>query len=72
MRKRERERQRDKEREMKRERVGERESKRERERERCRICPKLLFLILKGMAGASAPFSYLVNDIVQFFLSNFV
>ncbi len=32
----------------------------ERGRERCRICPEMLFLFLKGMAGASAPFSYLV------------
>jgi hypothetical protein len=39
-------------------REGERERK--RERERCRICPELLFLFLKGMMGALAPFSYLV------------
>ncbi len=44
---------------------GERERKREcergggRERKRCRICP-ILFLFLKGMMGALAPFSYLV------------
>jgi hypothetical protein len=45
------------------EREGERERGRERkrERERCRICPELLFLFLKGMMGALAPFSYLVN-----------
>ncbi len=39
----------------------ERERKRERERERERICSELLFLFLKGMTGALAPFSYLVN-----------
>ncbi len=39
------------------------EIERERERERCRICPKLLLLFLKGMAGALAPFSYVVNII---------
>jgi hypothetical protein len=31
----------------------------ETKRERCRICPELLFLFLKGMTGALAPFSYL-------------
>jgi hypothetical protein len=36
---------------------------RERERERCRICPELLFLFLKGMTGALAPFSYPVRNI---------
>ncbi len=49
---RKREREKDRERERKRER--------EKERERCRICPELLFLLLKGMTGALAPFSYLV------------
>ncbi len=34
--------------------------KRNREREICRICPELLFLFLKGMTGALAPFSYLI------------
>ncbi len=53
-REREREREREKERERKRKR------ERERERERCRICPELLFLFLKGMTGAMAPFSCLV------------
>ncbi len=45
-----------------RERERKRERERERERERCRICPELLFLFLflKGMTGALAPFSYLV------------
>ncbi len=38
----------------------EREREREGERERCRICPELLFLFLKGMTSALAPFSYLV------------
>jgi hypothetical protein len=46
----------------------ERESGREREkvgeRERCRICPELLFLFLKRMMGALAPFSYLVIIII--------
>ncbi len=32
----------------------------QRERERCRICAELLFLFLKGIMGALAPFSYLV------------
>ena len=36
-----------------------RERERERERERC---PEMLFLILKGMTGALAPFSYLVSN----------
>ncbi len=40
--------------------TGQREREREGGRERCRICPELLFLFLKGMAGALAPFSYLV------------
>ncbi len=40
-----------------------RERDKERERERCRICPELLFF-LKGMTGALAPFSYLVENVV--------
>ncbi len=40
--------------------IREREREGERGRERCRICPELLFLFLKGMTGALAPFSYLV------------
>jgi len=46
-----------------RERERGRETKREGEKEgeRCRVCPELLFLFLKGMAGALAPFSYLVK-----------
>ncbi len=47
------------ERERKRERKIEREKNRER-RERCKIW---LFLFLKGMTGALAPFSYLVTII---------
>ncbi len=43
-----------------REKKRERETDREKKRERCRICPELLFLFLKGMTGALAPFSYLV------------
>jgi hypothetical protein len=31
-----------------------------KKRERSGICPELLFLFLKGMMGALAPFSYLV------------
>jgi len=53
-------------REIKREMIGRRYMReREREREgeieidRCRICPEL-FLFLKGMTSALAPFSYLV------------
>ncbi len=59
----EREREREGERERKRQWVREREKNREggREREGCRICPKLLFLFFKGMTGALAPFSYLVD-----------
>jgi hypothetical protein len=41
--------------EIEREKEGEREKK-----EKCRICPELLFLFLKGMAGALTPFNYLV------------
>jgi hypothetical protein len=52
----ERERERERERGRERERERERESKKEGERERCRICPELLFLFVKGMMGASAPF----------------
>jgi hypothetical protein len=40
--------------------TGQKKRERQRERERCRICPELLFLFLKGMTGALAPFSYLV------------
>ncbi len=54
VREREREREREKEREGKRERGRERGSKKEGERER------IFILILKGMTGALAPFSYLV------------
>jgi hypothetical protein len=60
---RERERQREKERDRERKREQERE--RERERERCRICPELLFLFLKGMTGALAPFTFLVAHIFE-------
>jgi hypothetical protein len=42
--------------------IGQREIKRKGGRERCRICPELLFLFLKGMMGALAPFRYLVLD----------
>ncbi len=38
-----------------------RERESEEEGEGCRICPELLFLFLKGMRGALAPFSYLVS-----------
>jgi hypothetical protein len=51
-----RERKRERERERERDREGGRKRGRERERERC---PEL-FLFLKGMTGALAPFSYLV------------
>jgi hypothetical protein len=57
---REREKEKGRERKRERERVRKREREGERERERCRICPELLFLFLKGMMGALAPFSYLV------------
>ncbi len=63
-RKREGEKDRGRERERERKREGEKERGRERgrvgERERCRICPESLFLFFKGMAGALAPYSYLV------------
>jgi hypothetical protein len=51
-----------KKRERVRVRKSEKEGERERKREieRCRTGPKLLFLFLKGMMGAFAPFSYLV------------
>jgi hypothetical protein len=42
-----------------RERARERERERERERD-VEYCSEFLFLFLKGMAGALAPFSYLV------------
>ncbi len=51
------------ERERERERVCvcvKKREERERERERER-CPELLFLFLKGITGALAPFSYLVE-----------
>jgi len=48
------------ERERERERERKRERKRKGGRERCIICPELLFLFLKAMMGALAPFSYLV------------
>ncbi len=35
---------------------------RKKEREICRICPELLFLFIKGMTGALAPFIYLVAN----------
>jgi hypothetical protein len=52
-------RERERERERRRERERERTEEGEREKERCRICPEL-FLFLKGMMGAFAPFNYLV------------
>jgi hypothetical protein len=56
-------RERDKERERERGREGERERGRGRKN-----CPELLFLFLKGMTGALAPFSYLVFQIMgEFF-----
>ncbi len=54
------ERKREKERGRKKE--GERKREKERWRQRKR-CPELLFLFLKGMTGASVPFSYLVSNI---------
>jgi hypothetical protein len=48
-------------RKRKRESEKEKERESEKEEERCRICPELLFLFLKGMPGALAPFSYLVS-----------
>jgi hypothetical protein len=54
-------RERERERERASEREREREKERVRERERCRIYPELLFLFLKGMTGALAPFSYQVD-----------
>jgi hypothetical protein len=48
------------EREREKERERERERERGREGERCRICPELLFLFLKRMTRALAPFSNLV------------
>jgi hypothetical protein len=56
----ERERGRERERERKKERGG--DSEKEGGRERCIICPELLFLFLKGMMGALAPFGYLVSN----------
>ncbi len=51
------EREKERNRERKKEGEREREKVRKRGRERCRICPELLFLFLKGMMGALAPFS---------------
>jgi hypothetical protein len=50
------------EREIKREREREREGEREKEKEVNMYfnCLELLFLFLKGMTGALAPFSYLM------------
>jgi len=46
------------------EREGERKMEGERERERGKEnCPELLFLALKGITGALAPFSYLVVNV---------
>ncbi len=61
MRQREKGREREREKEEERDKERKREREKERERHRCRICPELLFLFLKGMMGALAPFSYLVN-----------
>jgi hypothetical protein len=58
VREKERERGREGGRERERERGRERERVRKRERERC---PEFLFLFLKGITGALAPFSYLVH-----------
>ncbi len=55
---REREGEREREREREKERETDREE-REKEREICRISPEMLFLFLKRMMGALAPFSYL-------------
>jgi hypothetical protein len=60
---RDRDREREREREInrgERERKRKREREKEEERERCRICPEWLFLFLKGMTGALAPYSYLL------------
>jgi hypothetical protein len=67
----EREREREKERgkETVRERRRERERDRDRERERER---ELLFISLKGMTGALAPFSYLVFIIKATHVSDFI
>jgi hypothetical protein len=50
-----------KERKRERERKRKVEREKDRERERCRICLEL-FLFLKRMMGALAPFSYLVKN----------
>ncbi len=64
MRKRERERKRERGRERERKRLCEKEGEREEEREVIEFISLLstmaAFLFLKGMAGALAPFSYLV------------
>ncbi len=64
---RERERERERKKQRDRQKEGDREKEGEGERGRCRICQELLFLFLKGMMGALAPFSYLVqyNDILK-------
>ncbi len=67
---RERERERERKKERDKEREGEREREREKDRERGRERGRerereLLFLFLKGMTGALAPFSYLVYKIVS-------
>jgi hypothetical protein len=48
-----------------REREREKEGGRQRKRERCRLCSEVLFIFLKGMTGALAPLSYLVNIIIR-------
>ncbi len=59
---REKKKEREREKERGRERGRGREKKKEGEGERCRICPDFLILFLKGMTGALAPFSYLVQN----------
>jgi hypothetical protein len=51
---------RERERERERKREGEREREGKRGRERDVEYPELLFLFLKGMTGALAPFNHLV------------
>jgi hypothetical protein len=51
---------RDREREKEKEGERERDRERERQRQRCRKCPEWLFLFLKGMTGALAPYSYIL------------
>ncbi len=60
-------------REKGRERERERESVCERKWERdVEYCAELLFLFLKGMTGALAPFSYLVCNILISIPTNFL